>query len=171
MKGNTMNRIVFVGVALVLIAVACGDASTDADGGPPLAISTTNLVPPTSCAPGSASCGTAEGATPVAPGEIVPTPVPLDPPAVTNPTRIARTDLALRLGVPIDHVEFVSLEEVVWRDGNLGCDTGEPAIQVLTDGYQIVFEVHNVQYFYHGKTGLDPVYCATPNEPLPPGDA
>lgn len=171
MKGNMMNRIPIVGIALVLFAAACGTASTDSAGGQPPATSTTTMVPATSCAPGSAVCGQAEGATPVDPGEIVPTPVPLDPPDATNPIKTARTDLALRLGVPIDHVELVTREEVVWRDGNLGCDTGTPTIQVLTDGYRIVLEVHNVQYFYHGKTGLDPVYCATPNEPLPPGDA
>lgn len=166
-----MNRIIVLSMGLLVVAAACGTPQVDdAAGSRATTRVTTTLVATTPCAPGSATCGTEE-AVPTDPEAIVPTPVPLDPPAVPNPTNTARTDLALRLGVPMDHIEIVSIKEVVWRNGNLGCDTGEPAIQVLTDGYQIVLEVHEVQYFYHGKTGLDPVFCATPDEPLPPGDA
>ncbi len=166
-----MNRTIVPGIVFLVVAAACGSPQADdAAGSRATTLVTTTLVTTTTCAPGAATCGS-EGAVPTDPEAIVPTPVPLDPPAVPNPLKTARTDLALRLGVPMDHIEVVSIEEVVWRNGNLGCDTGEPAIQVLTDGYQIVLQVHEVQYYYHGKTDLDPVFCATPDEPLPPGDA
>lgn len=160
-----MNRTLALGVGLILVAAACGTpAATDGAGSSSFTVQTT-----TTCVSGSDTCDP-ELAVPVDAGEIVPTPVPLNPPPAPSPTMIARTDLALRLGVPMDHIEVISVEEVVWRDGNLGCDTGAPAIQVLTDGYRIVLSVHDVEYSYHGKTGSDPVFCAIPDEPLPPGD-
>lgn len=76
----------------------------------------------------------------------------------------ARFDLAQRLNVALEDIEFVSSEPVEWPDGRLGCaDSGEAAVQMLTAGYRIVLSHAGQQYFFH--TSYDQMIAC--ENPLP----
>ena len=101
---------------------------------------------------------------------------PTDPPAtVEEPVAaqgmvdIAKADLATRLGVAMSDIGVVSIEEVTWPDGSLGCPRpGFSYTQALVNGTRILLTANGVVFHYHGGGG-DPFYCANPQDPLPPG--
>jgi hypothetical protein len=63
--------------------------------------------------------------------------------------RQAQDDLAQRLGAPPDQITVVSVNEVVWPDGSLGCaQPGQTYIQATVPGYQIVLSYQGQQYDY-----------------------
>ena len=79
---------------------------------------------------------------------------------------IAITDLATRLDASAD-ITVVSVEEVNWRNGSLGCPAkGMQYTQVVTPGTRIVLTHDGLTYEYHAGSGRDPFYCATPEAPL-----
>ncbi len=84
-------------------------------------------------------------------------------PPVEDPlAQAAVTDLAARLGIDESAVTVVSVEEVTWSDGSLGCpEPGMMYTQALENGSLIVLEV----------AGRDPFYCATPIAPVGVGSA
>ena len=105
------------------------------------------------------------------------TPVPLDNPPVVQPAPgnpgikdpvvQAMIDLSQRIDVPMDDIVLVSLLEVTWRDGSLGCPEADVAYtQALVPGQQMILQVNGEEYYYH--RGKDSVftYCGDPQPPL-----
>lgn len=83
---------------------------------------------------------------------------------------VARADLAQRLGVETAAIEIVSVREVTWRDGSIGCPRpGMQYTQALVNGSQIVLRHAGVDYHYHSGGGRNPFYCSNPQQPLPEG--
>lgn len=83
------------------------------------------------------------------------TPMPSSTPGSKNPAvREAVADLATRRDVDEAEVTVVSVEEVTWRDGSLGCaKEGMMYTQALVDGSRIVLEVDSERYEYHQGQG------------------
>ncbi|NOY62556.1 MAG: hypothetical protein GXP10_05260 [Gammaproteobacteria bacterium] len=114
------------------------------------------------------------------------TPVVQPAPGSPNPSLdefvpIAMADLSNRLNIAVDEIEFLSIKEVTWRDGSLGCpEAGMAYLQVLSSGQQMILRVNGQDYYYHsGKSGVFN-YCGdpqppienmeiNPNQPPPPG--
>lgn len=88
-------------------------------------------------------------------------------PGLKAPVIQAMTDLTTRLGVEMDDIELVSLLEVTWGDGSMGCpEAGLNYIQVLTPGQQLILRVAGQDYYYHsGKDSLFK-YCGDPQPPV-----
>ena len=86
----------------------------------------------------------------------------------------AKEDLAQRLSIAITQINLVETKEVVWPDASLGCPKrGVLYIQVLTDGYLILFEVNGTTYEYHTDTGEQVILCESlefPVIPVKPGE-
>ncbi|MGH8944780.1 MAG: hypothetical protein ACRDVL_01355, partial [Acidimicrobiia bacterium] len=82
------------------------------------------------------ACGDPQGFTETSPGVVVsepPTTVPEDDAAMK-----ARADLAAHLGVEVDRIEVSLVEEVVWRDGSIGCpEPGMAYTQALVEGLRL----------------------------------
>jgi len=80
----------------------------------------------------------------------------------------AVTDLAGRLGIEESEIAVVSIEEVTWPDGSLGCpEPGTMYTQALEDGTLIILEVDGATYEYHAGVDRDPFYCDAPTPPVP----
>ncbi|MGH3347631.1 MAG: AsnC family protein [Nocardioides sp.] len=90
---------------------------------------------------------------------------PEDSPGAQSPAaREAVADLAQRLGVSEDAVRVVSMEEVTWRDGSLGCaQEGMMYTQALVDGSRIVLDVDGRTYEYHQGQGRV-FWCEKPTQ-------
>jgi hypothetical protein len=77
-----------------------------------------------------------------------------------RPVRLAREDLARRLGLDPRAVKVVSVREVDWRDTSLGCPKpGMMYAQVITPGYRVVLEADGQAYEYHTDRGARVVAC------------
>ncbi len=76
-------------------------------------------------------------------------------------------DLARRLGVDPSEVTVVSVEEVTWRDGSLGCPRpGMMYPQVLTDGSRVVLQAQGGRrYEYHAGGRRSAFLCENPEPP------
>lgn len=80
----------------------------------------------------------------------------------------AKEDLADRLSISIDQVNFIGVYDVTWPDSSLGCpQDGMMYAQVLTPGYLILLEYGNIQYEYHSEKSTQVVYCENPTQALP----
>lgn len=80
---------------------------------------------------------------------------------------IAMTDLVDRAGADASAINVVSVEEVTWSDGSLGCPLpGMRYTQALVNGTRIVLEVDGVAHEYHSGAGREPFYCANPSDPV-----
>ncbi len=102
-------------------------------------------------------------------------------PGIKDPFLLAVADLSGRIGVDGSEVELVSLQDVTWRDGSLGCpEAGMSYIQALTAGQQMILRVNGQDYYYHSGKGGVFNYCGdpqppienmgmNPNQPPPPG--
>jgi len=100
-----------------------------------------------------------------------PSPNPLD--SSENKLLVyAKEDLARRLGIPLDQIKLVSMEQVTWRDGSLGCpQPGMQYTQALVNGTLIILSVDDQLYQYHSGKGGMPFLCEyQPQPPLPPSD-
>lgn len=89
-------------------------------------------------------------------------PVPgADSPVVSR----AKSDLADRLGIEVEEVSVLRVEEVTWRDGSLGCARkGMAYTQALVDGQRIVLAVDAKEYEYHSGGRTEPFYCDHPTQ-------
>lgn len=88
--------------------------------------------------------------------------------AESDLVRIAREDLAGRLGVEADMIEVVRFDEVTWPDGSLGCPRKDMRYkQMLVNGSLIVLRVDGVDYEYHSGGTRPPFYCPNPKPPVP----
>lgn len=105
------------------------------------------------------------------------TPVPLEGPPVVQPAPgnpgikdpvvQAMTDLSQRLSVTVDDIELVSLLEVTWRDGSIGCpEAGVAYTQALVPGQQMILQVNGAEYHYHSAKNSAFIYCSDPEPPL-----
>ena len=176
--GNTgpVNRRHFPAVAAALLigASGCGDGDNDA---------ASESVPTSATAAPTTPAGTTTTAAPrptitpplttspiktTTPGDPVPSTLPEDPVAnpsdPTTPTgsnvEIAVADLATRLDVDPSEVQIVSVEEVTWPDGSLGCPRpGMRYTQALVNGQRIILAVDGDEFAYHSGRGGEPFYC------------
>jgi hypothetical protein len=96
-------------------------------------------------------------------GEIMkPTP---QAPFSNNLVQQAQQDLAKRLDIPVEAIEFLTFEDVVWPDGSLGCPMpGMAYTQVLVEGYRILLQYEGQVYAYHGGGGRPPFLCQNPQK-------
>lgn len=59
-------------------------------------------------------------------------------------------DLSTQLDFPMDQIEVISFESIVWPDSCLGISkSGQMCLQVLTPGYKIILSAEGNQYQYH----------------------
>jgi PBP1b-binding outer membrane lipoprotein LpoB len=76
----------------------------------------------------------------------------------------ARQDLAQRLNVSVDQIEFIKFEAVVWPDGSMGCpQPGMAYTQVMHEGYRMILGVDGQDYAYHGGEKVPPFLCENTN--------
>lgn len=88
-----------------------------------------------------------------------------------SPTEIAVADLAERLGIDPSGIEVVSMEEVTWPDGALGCpEPGRMYTQALVEGLRIVLRADGTDHEYHSGQRQEPFYCP-PAQVQPPAGA
>jgi hypothetical protein len=100
------------------------------------------------------ACGQSKTAQPEPEQEGTTMPSKDSPDAQPPVVREAVADLAQRLGVAEDDVRVVSMEEVTWRDGSLGCaQKGMMYTQALVNGSRIVLEADARTYEYHQGQG------------------
>ena len=112
------------------------------------------------------ACGQSETAEPEPEPEQEGTTMPSEEtPGAANPAaREAVADLAQRLEVAEDEVRVVSMEEVTWRDGSLGCaQEGMMYTQALVNGSRIVLDVDARTYEYHQGQGRV-FWCEKPTQ-------
>jgi hypothetical protein len=109
------------------------------------------------------ACGGPQGFTETSPSVVVsepPTTVPEDDVALK-----ARADLAARLGVEVDSIQVSMVEEVVWRDGSIGCpEPGMVYTQALVEGRRVTLLHDGTTYYYHQGHDNDPFLCEEPDE-------
>ncbi|TDT15264.1 hypothetical protein BDK89_0830 [Ilumatobacter fluminis] len=157
--------------AMTLCACGSDDDSPTADSAatppsPTIAETTAPTEPTTTTAPEASSPSTSPSKT--APAVATTTPPPTSTqsteettvPTDAEPVEIAIADLAGRLDVTADDIEIVSVVEVTWPDGGLGCpEPGMAYTQALVNGSRIVLSVDAIEYEYHsGQSGV-PFYC------------
>ena len=83
-----------------------------------------------------------------------------------GPGALAAADLAERLGRHVEEVAVVSVQEVTWRDGALGCpQPGHVYSQALVDGHRILLDVDGQTYTYHSGGNTAPFLCRDPQSP------
>ena len=95
------------------------------------------------------------------------------PPIVAHPNvqvATAMTDLVDRIGASADAIEVVSVQEVTWADGSIGCpEPGMRYTQAIVNGTRIVLRVSGADYEYHSGGGREVFYCKNPSDPVPGG--
>jgi hypothetical protein len=75
----------------------------------------------------------------------------------------AMADLAERLAIAREEITVVSVEEVTWPNGAVGCpQPGFTYPQVLVSGQRIILEVAGEKYQYNAGTAGEPRYCENP---------
>ena len=165
------SRTVFL-IAAVSLVAACGsdtqtgspdDLSSAADDPNP-SISTT--VPAVSQDP---VADASSGVEPIVTDSAASTPQPPVfriyegddyPPELTALIGLAISDLAGRLGVRSDSILVVTVEEVVWPNGGLGCPLPDMKYtQVPVDGLRIVLVHEGEEYEYHSGGFVEPILC------------
>lgn len=88
-------------------------------------------------------------------------------PGVKDPVLLAVADLSGRLNMSEDEIEVVSLQEVTWRDGSLGCPQANvDYIQVLTPGQQLILRANGQDYHYHSGKNSVFKFCGNPLPPI-----
>ena len=95
---------------------------------------------------------------------------PLPTPAFSDLQKLiekAKEDLAQRLSVPVNQINVVDAQEVLWPDSSLGCpEKGMAYTQVLTPGYLIRLESGGQEFEYHASRKTF-IYCVNPSPPVP----
>lgn len=86
---------------------------------------------------------------------------PSVPASDSEVVQTAIADLRTRIDAPDADITVVSVEEVEWSDGSIGCpQPGMSYTQAIVNGTKIVLEYDGVTYDYH-QGGSRPVfYCA-----------
>jgi hypothetical protein len=133
----------FLAAALFLAACSAGDGSGDptpsGSEGPP-------VTEPPAASPPSSAGRSHDGDT--------------YPAELTGYVALAVDDLAERLGVSAVDITVVTVDEVVWPDGGLGCPRpGRVYPQVLTDGLRILLAHNGAEFAYHSGGTVEPFLC------------
>ena len=132
------------GLAMVLAAGAPASSTAGASAQPdlqatPLAPSETLQAPPKSASPAQ--------------------PMPANP-YMRRVTTQAMEDLASRLALPVERIEFLEMKSVLWPDRGLGCPRpGMVYLQVQQDGYLIRLRAGKREFDYHGGGQRPPFLC------------
>ena len=84
----------------------------------------------------------------------------------------ARQDLANRLKINVNQIDFLKVAPAKWPYDNVGCPLpNAESIDTSTPGYQIMLNANNQEYMYHtdGKDWIGLCTVKPPNEirPLP----
>lgn len=174
---------------LALLLAACGADNVGSDDAADVTTTTTSTTQASSGSPGDSrvpddatlqpeTAQPVEGETPVDPEKTEPAPPPDPSPEPADPPSrldLAVADLSVRKGVDTTAVTVVSSEDVVWRDGSLGCpEPGTAYTQaIVPNGYLIKLRVGSEVFEYHGAGETPPFFCENPTEPYKgdPGDA
>jgi hypothetical protein len=191
-----MKKAMVIGLGVMLLAAACGGASDSAEQATTtMAVPTETSVGSTASPEVSGDAAAVSGTTPPTtssgePDLVESSPAPTsgeageDTPAqdqgeAVEPTPIehpnpqvvtAMTDLIGRLGVSASAVEVVSIEEVTWPDGSIGCPQPDMSYtQALVNGSRIVLRVDGAEYQYNSGGRREPFYCKNPSDPVPGG--
>lgn len=91
-------------------------------------------------------------------------PTPANP-YIANLVQQAQQDLAKRLSIPVESIELLKFEDVIWPDGGLGCpQPGMAYTQVLVEGYRMLLQYDGQVYAYHGGGGRPPFLCQNPQK-------
>jgi hypothetical protein len=92
------------------------------------------------------------------------------PPELAGLVGVAVDDLVKRLTADPTAITVVTVEEVVWPDGALGCpQPGRAYTQVPVDGLRILLEHDGAEFAYHSGGTTGPFLCG-PLELTDPGD-
>ncbi|MEM9462545.1 MAG: hypothetical protein AAGF11_50825 [Myxococcota bacterium] len=132
---------------------------------------------PTTTAPDPAAPPDSE--TPTAPAPPADDPEPTTPPDAQPPpdappgsvppeqwasdprVKKSQAQLSASLGVPESSLKVVTVEEVEWNNGAMGCEKpGMSYTQAIVPGYRIVLEHDGKQYSFHGAKDQDPFLCS-----------
>ena len=85
-------------------------------------------------------------------------------PAGSATVEQAIADLAERLAVAPDAIEVVSVVEVDWPDGSIGCpQPGMVYTQAIVNGSKIVLRHAGTDYAYHQGGSRSVFYCPPPD--------
>ena len=64
-------------------------------------------------------------------------------------------------------ITVVSVDEVTWRDGSIGCpEPGMGYTQALVPGIRVVLELDGTRYEYHSGGSRSIFLCESPVPPL-----
>jgi hypothetical protein len=75
-------------------------------------------------------------------------------------TQQAMEDLAQRLALPVERIEFLEFRSMLWPDGGLGCPRyGMIHLQVQQEGYLIRLRAGKREFDYHGSSRVEPYLC------------
>lgn len=76
-------------------------------------------------------------------------------------------DLSERLDVSADAISVERAEEVVWRNGSLGCpQPGQMYTQALIPGYRVILSAGDQMHDYHANDSGYFFHCENPSSPL-----
>jgi len=172
-----MNKMIVLSVAWILLLSACatnGELDAASDGATEVPESTVDGSGSSATAPSTTGFDPSEGSgddfstddSTTAPQETTVTSRPADDGATlpkgggSSQAQFAIDDLASYLGVSTDAVVFVSMEDIDWPDGSLGCpQPGMAYTQAIVNGYMIILQVDGASHEYHGRAGADPFLC------------
>lgn len=163
MKDNRRKGplIATVAVALFLV-VACAAPAEEpaAQESPPVQVTTEPATPTTV----ELDDVTEEEATRDMPEEM---PAPGIPDPEAYMTEQARLTLADRLGIDVETISVISVEERQWSDAALGCaEPGQMYAQVITPGFEITLAVDGDTYTYHSDRNSALVLCGADGKPV-----
>ena len=75
-------------------------------------------------------------------------------------TQQAMEDLAQRLALPVERIEFLEFRSMLWPDAGLGCPRyGMNYLQVQQEGYLIRLRAGKREFDYHGGGLIEPYLC------------
>ncbi len=157
-------------VAAVVVLVGCGAGPSPGDT-PPGDVASTPVA-----TPGGAPSTSITALPRPAPPSSLPTPEGSPPTTIPRsaiPQRLeaqvqaAIEDVASRLGLRPEQVGVISIEEVTWRDGSIGCpEPGLAYTQALVEGLRVRLFAAGSVFEYHAGGARPLFYCAAPQEPL-----
>lgn len=140
-----MNKLVSVALIAVVCAACAGEGTDE----------TTTTVPESTSTTGSQ------------PGRLTTTTTRGE--GIAVPQSVVEAALGVAVddtGLDAADLTAVRAQQVVWSDSSLGCpEDGKAYLQVLTDGYLVVFDGPDGSYQYHSGMDLEFFRCFDPQEP------
>ena len=162
MKIYALTAVLAVGLS------ACGDDGLD----PSASEATGTTASSGTTTPAGTSLVPAPTSAPAKPDPSLPdVPLPTIPEGV-DPASVGYVTTAVEMlaeahGVEPGDIEVIGFEEVVWRDGSIGCPIeGMMYTQALVDGTRVALGLDGEIYLYHVEGAGEPFLCEHPAEPL-----